>query len=191
MGMAVFLFTAGSLAAFPADVTAINDRKYLSEVLRCIDEAQSRVSVIMFSAIRYDPKRYRNSPSNRILEALAAAAKRGVSVEVVFEGGGGLGSESQSPDNYAAADWLSQEGVAVYFDSPRKTTHAKLVVVDDCITIVGSANWSYSALSRNNEAGVLIRSKEIAQEYQEYFTAIRKSASRYSAQRAFDRVAPH
>jgi len=176
----VFLLAAASLSALPADVETINDRDYLPKVLLCISGARSRVKVVIFSAIRYTAKRYRDSPSNLILDALAAAARRGLSVEVVLERGADSESASRAPDNRPAAAWLAKEGVAVYLDPVDRTTHAKLVVVDGNVAVIGSANWSYSALSRNRETGVIVRSAEIAAEYERYFDALREISTRYA-----------
>ena len=64
---------------------------------------------------------------------------------------------------------LTRNGIKVYLDSENVTTHSKLIVVDGRYSIVGSTNWSYYALSKNNETNVLIDSEEVAKEYIKYF----------------------
>jgi len=45
-----------------------------------------------------------------------------------------------------------------------RAMHSKVIVVDNKTTIVGSANWSDSALLRNDETSVLIRSSSLSLE---------------------------
>ncbi|MEK7290856.1 MAG: phospholipase D-like domain-containing protein, partial [Planctomycetota bacterium] len=44
-------------------------------------------------------------------------------------------------------------------------THNKILVIDNYITIVGSTNWTYSALKKNHEASVLIKSRSVAESF--------------------------
>jgi len=175
------LYFLSPLFALPADVEPLNNQDYFPKVLRAISEAQKEIKIVMFSAIRYTSTHYRNSPSNRIFESLASAAKRGVLVEVIFEDGGGTISknDSFSLDNRPVAQWLAKKGVHVYFDTPGRTTHAKLMIIDRQTILLGSANWTYSGLMRNNEAGAILKSEELADEYIRYFEEVRKVSTKY------------
>ena len=64
------------------------------------------------------------------------------------------------------------------YDSPSRTTHAKLMVVDEQIILLGSTNWTYNALSSNNEVAVRIRSKEAAKDVVEYFNKVKGTGSK-------------
>jgi len=68
---------------------------------------------------------------------------------------------------------LEKAGVLVYNDPLNITTHSKLIIIDNYITVIGSTNWSYSALMKNNESSVIISSSEVAEHYEEYFDMIR------------------
>ena len=57
---------------------------------------------------------------------------------------------------------LKKNNVPVFFDTSDTYTHAKAIIIDNETVILGSTNWSKAALTRNNEANVLIRSKEFA-----------------------------
>ena len=59
-----------------------------------------------------------------------------------------------------------------------KTTHAKLMVVDGQLTLLGSTNWTYYALTSNNEASVLIRSQELARAIIDYFNRVKATGSK-------------
>jgi cardiolipin synthase len=68
--------------------------------------------------------------------------------------------------------------VDVIFDSPQKTTHAKLMIVDEQMTLLGSTNWTYYALTHNHEASLVIRSKEVAKELADYFNQVKAAGSK-------------
>ncbi len=53
-----------------------------------------------------------------------------------------------------------------------KSLHEKTMVLDQKVVITGSANITYSAYEKNRELVVIIKSKEIAKKYVEYFDYI-------------------
>ena len=120
----------------------------------------------MYSAMWYDE--YPDSPSNELINSLIAAKKRGVDINVILD----KPYKNKKTDNRAnekTATILSRGGVKVYFDSENITTHSKLIIIDGRYVVIGSTNWSYYALSKNNETNVLIDSEQIAKEYIKYF----------------------
>ena len=52
------------------------------------------------------------------------------------------------------------------------------MVVVDQLTLLGSANWTFYALTNNNEVSVLIRSKEVAKELIDYFNKVKATGSK-------------
>jgi phosphatidylserine/phosphatidylglycerophosphate/cardiolipin synthase-like enzyme len=52
------------------------------------------------------------------------------------------------------------------------------MVADGESTLLGSTNWTYYALTNNNEVSVLIRSKEVAKELVDYFNRVKVSGSK-------------
>ncbi len=70
---------------------------------------------------------------------------------------------------------LPCQDVEVAYDPLTTNTHAKLVIIDGIITILGSTNWTYYSLAHNNEVSVLIKSKEVAQKLSDYFQRIWKT----------------
>ena len=61
------------------------------------------------------------------------------------EGGKGKELERKSREAY---ELLRKKGVPVYYDDKDRITHDKILVIDNYVTIVGSTNWTYSALKR-------------------------------------------
>lgn len=161
----------GILNAYPADdVIPIPNREYFKALHEALRNAQEKIYVLMFSA-RYYPE-YPNDANSVILKDLIDAKKRGVEVKVILDASSWNLSNTYS--NKMFADTLKAAGVEVYWDPVDVTSHDKLVMIDGYITIVGSTNWSYYALERNNEASVLIKSKQVTEAFEKYFFDILK-----------------
>jgi phosphatidylserine/phosphatidylglycerophosphate/cardiolipin synthase-like enzyme len=85
-----------------------------------------------------------------VMEALIAARARGVTVQVLLEEKpfNPGNPASPLPTNKAAAKKLEAGGVAVRWTDPRfRFTHAKLVTVDDHVTLISTANFTKSGLN--------------------------------------------
>jgi phosphatidylserine/phosphatidylglycerophosphate/cardiolipin synthase-like enzyme len=96
-----------------------------------------------------------------------------VNVEVILEHSKGL-SQKNSKANRKVGMMLLKAGVKVYLDPPYQTTHNKLIIVDKTYTVIGSTNWTYHGLKKNNESSVLIKSKEVANAFIKYFIRLKK-----------------
>lgn len=153
----------------------LQDRDYTPALLRLIGGARTSINVCMFQAIVYPRKK--SSPSNQILNALVQAHRRGVQVTVVLDNGGSLGDVAKT--NTLTARFLTQAGIAVYFDSSAVTTHTKCITVDAKVAVLGSTNWTYSALARNHELSAVIHSPEAAQHMNRYFDMVRSQGQRF------------
>jgi len=66
--------------------------------------------------------------------------------------------------NWTAYEFLTANGIPVYFESPSTYLHAKVAVIDKETVLLGSTNWSQISLTKNIETNVLIRSKDVANE---------------------------
>jgi len=53
------------------------------------------------------------------------------------------------------------------------------MIIDRQAVLLGSANWTYSGLMRNNEAGAILKSEELAAEYIRYFEEVKKVSTKY------------
>jgi len=156
------------------DVQLVTDAQYFEVAQKMIQEAKTSIQVMMFEMGYYDE--YPNTPSNLLIKGLINAKKRGVKVEVILEVR--EGEDRTTKRNRHTGRILTEGGVEVIYDSPSKTTHAKLMVVDRHLTLLGSTNWTYYALTSNNEVSVLIRSKEVAKELIDYFNRVKATGSK-------------
>jgi len=164
----------GSIALPAQDVQVIMDAQYFQVARKIIRESKTSIQVMMFDMRYYE--QHPNSPSNLLLKALIDAKKRGVKAEVILEVREDEDRTTQG--NRRTGKLLSEGGVEVIYDPLFKTTHAKCVVVDGEVTLLGSTNWTYHALTNNNELSLLIRSKEVARELINYFNRVRATGSK-------------
>lgn len=167
-------YTPHSFCLPAEDVQVVLDAQYFQIAKKLMREAKHSIQVMMFEMGYYD--RNPNTPSNLLIKELIDAKKRGVKVEVILEVR--EGEDRTAKRNRHTGKILSDGGVEVIYDSLSKTTHAKCMVVDGKLTLLGSTNWTYYALTRNNEASVLIRSKEVAKAFLDYFNQVKAAGSK-------------
>ncbi len=155
-------------------IIPINDRQYYPLVIEKINGANESIHMVM-----YEMKWYGNPDSDThevsyLGKALVEAKSRGVDVKIILDDGRGYGFENSDMVEWAQnwRDYFESHGIEVKFDWSNETTHDKLIIIDGSIVIVGSTNWSTSALKYNHEANALIDSKEVAQEYEDYFNSL-------------------
>lgn len=165
------------------NVVSLSNEKYFPALHKAIEEAKESIRVVQLS-VRYYTDIPTGAPrdsdlpngvlshTNELCEDLIRAHKRGIDVQVIIDRQAIRSNEEQLP----FARKLAQNGVTVFWDDENVTTHAKLIVIDDDITVVGSTNWTYHALHLNNEVSVLIRSKPVNKIYRDYFKKILKKS---------------
>ena len=151
------------------DIRVVTNDQYYRVARELIQGAKQSVRVMMFDMAYY--AKHADAPTNVLIRELIGAKKRGVKVEVILEVR--EGEDRVTKGNRRTGKILSEGGVEVVYDSLLKTTHAKLMIVDEQSILLGSTNWTYNALSTNNEASVLIRSKEVARELLDYFAQVK------------------
>ncbi len=150
-------------AAAGAELELLPNRAYFERVSRLIAGARRSVYVVMF-VMKYDPNESpERDPANRLITLLVDAAARGVDVRVVVDDT----TKQSYPETIA---FLKSKGVPVKLDPKAGvTTHAKLVIVDGSCAVIGSHNWTQSALASNNELSVLTCSREVVEGATRYF----------------------
>lgn len=154
------------------NVSFLTNQNYFPALLKIIDEAQSEIFMSIFS---FKAGVHKNSYPDRIVGHLAKAVKRGVKVVVILETTDNRADEL-NVQNRQTGKLLEEKGIEVYFDSPRKTTHTKLVVVDERFVILGSHNLTQSALKYNNEISILMENPDLAKRGHNYMLTIIKEA---------------
>lgn len=99
--------------------------------------------------------------------AFQAAARRGVKVRAL------LNIESMGSAitkiNGKTAQQLQLAGCEVKFGQIGIATHAKLIIIDGRIMVLGSHNVSKGSFSRNQEASIIVDGGEAVRPYADYF----------------------
>lgn len=155
--LALGLGLAAGGAPARAAVTPIVNRDYLPTVLGLIHSATQSIEFIQLEC-----------NDDRIMaqveEALAVAVRRGVTVRGLLDDGVDF--------NAAAVTRWQALGVDVKPDTPAKMTHAKLVIVDGRVVLLGSTNWTGNSMYNNNEANVLVTDPAIADYFTRYLATL-------------------
>lgn len=137
------------------DVVFLINEEYLSVLRESIREAKQNIYIEMY-LIRPGPSD--DHPVNTLITDLSAARKRGVQVKILLD-------RHFEKDNEKAVSRLKSGGVwDVEFDDSGRINHTKLVVIDDETLIVGSQNWTLSALASSNESAVFVRNRDVVAE---------------------------
>jgi len=157
---------------YEGKIIPADNRNYFSSVYEKLKNAEKSIYVIMFLASYYPE--YPNSPTNQLLNTLIEKKKKNVKVEVILDQSNAEYFQHSRTENLKTASYLSENGITVYFDLQSKTTHCKLLIIDGKYVVIGSTNWSYSAIEKNNETSVIIESEELAKYYIRYFEKVKK-----------------
>lgn len=121
-------------------------RDGLERLLQLIDSAQKTVRVAMFTFTHPD-----------LTAALIRAHRRKVSVEVVMDQKQASGVCTQT------LIALQRSGIAVRLSGTQSLFHHKCAWIDEKILINGSANWTKSAFSRNDDCLLILYPLSIGQ----------------------------
>jgi phosphatidylserine/phosphatidylglycerophosphate/cardiolipin synthase-like enzyme len=104
--------------------------------------------------------------SDEVLAALISAKNRGVIIEVIIE------PRVMDDDNSKMYSKLANAGINVRYASIRfQLTHAKFIIIDGKIVIVGSHNLTNAALNKNREASILVYDRHLASVFLETFNS--------------------
>jgi len=152
-------------------IPIVNDN-YFNITFNAISNADSSIDIILYEFKWYDS----NNSVVKMRNALINAVNRNVSIRIILDQANYRDAETElSKENRKMGNYLKANGVQVKYDPLKQTTHNKMLIIDDAVTILGSHNWGYSAFTRNNEASVMIKDRKIAGYYEIYFENLWKS----------------
>jgi len=160
----VFLISFICLS-FPSNTSAevLFGEAYYQTLHKHLTQAEESITIAMYFI--YPNFEDPDNPINQLLNDLIDAKQRGVDVKVVLEG-------SKLNVSRRAYQKLRQNGVNVYFDTPKQLLHVKGIVIDNRYLFLGSANWSKSAIEKNQEATIFVDSPKDAVILTKYFNEI-------------------
>ena len=95
-----------------------------------------------------------------LAEALLAAKRRGVSVQVILD-------RSQGTEKYSEADFLIHNEIPTLIDAKHAIAHNKIIIIDDFVVLTGSFNFTRAAEEKNAENLLIINDPVLAKSYLE------------------------
>lgn len=145
----------------PDQIQPVTDQQYFNTINDLLKSANRSVHIVMFEIKRYED--YPNSSMNSIIKNLIDLRKNGVDVKIIAD---------EYLTEKSTVDYLKSNGIDIKFESPDRTTHDKLIIIDGKIVVVGSTNWSYYAIEKNREANVIVYSEDVASQFEKYFEEV-------------------
>ena len=139
---------------------AIIGKQFPKIIIPKIDEAKQSIKIIVF-----DWRWYANDPGNPVQlfnQALVRAVRRGVLVKAV----------ANFPD---IVKTLQAVGVEAKKLTTKNLVHAKMIIVDEKIVVVGSHNISVPAFTTNYEVSTMFEDEQAAKEYSQFFDSVWQS----------------
>ena len=143
-------------------------------LLALLDSARERLRVEAF----YLEDAWGDGP-NPLLERAFAAARRGVDVRILLDGGGWF-TEDQADGNEDVAARVNArahaEGIPLEVrllepGGPIERVHNKGAVVDGRAALVSSMNWARGSATENREIGILLDDSAVASRFEAVFDA--------------------
>ncbi len=161
-------------------VHLLRNDQYFSRARKIIDNAKNSIELMMFYLSV--PKSLKSvSKSKQLLTHLLDAVKRGVQVRVILDRDRTTDIYGSRIINKNAYKLLLGAGVDVVFDSVRRVTHSKILVVDGNQVLIGSHNWTDASLRRYDERSADIRSVAVAKLYRDRFDKMYRRTLQHKA----------
>lgn len=129
------------------DVCFAPEQDCAALAIRMIEQARHRILVSAYDL----------TTGAGIVEALVRARERGVDVRLV--------ADKRTPcERNSGIAPLAAAGAPIWIDHTVPIAHAKTMVIDDSVTLMGSYNWTRNA-ARNSEDLNLVASTRVAAAY--------------------------
>ncbi len=151
-----------------AIVTPLPGQTYYLKLIDEIKKAKLSINVMQYQWNFY--KDQPDNPVQQLNQALISQIRNNKKCCILLnkEGRG----QHLTAINLRASRYLTDAGATLKFGRTFPITHAKLFLIDDDVTILGSHNLSGRSFTVNNEVSVYIKSKAVNQEFQRYFDVL-------------------
>lgn len=166
VGFSLFAFSE-EMAVTPLLDTPDN-RTYYNHLMDTVKEAEDHIEVMMATADHYPD--HPGGIQSRLFDALGSASDRGVQVRVMLDESNF--SEDITKTNRETAGILRNHGVEVKLYDPEITNHAKMIIVDGRIVLLGSSNWNYPTYTETYQSNIKLVHERVALFYGQVFESI-------------------
>ena len=139
----------------------INDiiigKQFPKKVIPLIESAKKSIKTVVF-----DWRWYPNDPGNAVQifnQSIVRAVRRGVEVQAIV-------------NNDSILNFLNENGIIAKKLNITGLVHAKLMIIDDNIVIIGSHNYTHNAFVLNQEISVALIDCQNIVEFNLFFNSL-------------------
>jgi len=139
----------------------INDiiigKQFPKKVIPLIESAKKSIKTVVF-----DWRWYPNDPGNAVQifnQSIVRAVRRGVEVQAIV-------------NNDSILNFLNENGIIAKKLNITGLVHAKLMIIDDNIVIIGSHNYTHNAFVLNQEISVALLDCQNIVEFNLFFNSL-------------------
>lgn len=132
-------------------------KEYPKKVIPLIEKAKNSIDIIAYAWLWYSDDI--GCSVMQFNNAIIRKANRGIKIRAITE-------------NRDIVSKLKINGIEAKKKSIKKTIHAKLILIDDDTTILGSHNITKNAFESNIELSMITFDKEVNQEYKKFFNTL-------------------
>ena len=135
-------------------IETIIGKEFPTKVIPLIEAAKHSIKIIVF-----DWRWYPNDPANPVQlfsQAIIRAQRRGVRIQIIA-----------NDDSILAI--LKQQGCETKRPITKTLIHAKIILIDGEILVIGSHNFTQNAFTMNQEISVIISEVESLERIIKYF----------------------
>lgn len=146
-------------------VKVVKNEEYERVALEVINSSRVFLHISVLKASL--TKRPASEGCIELYHATRQARQRGVAVLFMLS----IKSLTATRDvgNEIFAKRLKVVGIPVRHCEGRRICHAKMIIADDKVALVGSHNWTLAALRRNFECSLLVSDPEVVKELDEFY----------------------
>jgi phosphatidylserine/phosphatidylglycerophosphate/cardiolipin synthase-like enzyme len=135
-------------------ITPIIGKEFGPAIMPLIQAAKNSIEIIA-----YDWRWYIADPANPVQlfnQALVSCVRKNIKIRAVL-------------NKFDICGILKSVGIQAKKKHYSKMLHAKIILIDDDITILGSHNLTLSAFQFNSECSLIIQDREINQRFKKFF----------------------
>jgi phosphatidylserine/phosphatidylglycerophosphate/cardiolipin synthase-like enzyme len=133
----------------------IEDENYFEEVKKLIKKAEKSIKIAAF-IIRKGKKERKNRVSE-LMSEVKRAAYRGVRVEIIINQINPMNKSKRV--NSRIIRELKRSNITTKVETEQRVAHAKYIIIDEKIVIIGSHNWTNKSLNSNHEISIKTENK--------------------------------
>ena len=149
-------------------ITPLPGKTYFISLMEEISKARFSIDIMQYQWNFYPGKP--DNPVQKFNQLLLNKVRNGVKCRALLNK---EGREQQlTVINMKASKYLKEAGAIVKFGKTFPITHAKLFLIDDSVSFIGSHNLSGRAFTVNNEVSAMVNSKPVTLEYRRYFDSL-------------------